>query len=193
MDKPNFIEIYSNIYSDTFCDRLIKYFDEASKMGFTINRQDFEEASNVDRADSAIFLPSEDFPLHSTNQDIYAEFNNNFWGKCYSEYVKKYGILSTLAEQKNYSIKIQKTKPGEGYHTWHCEQTNADNATRLLAWAVYLNDNFEAGETEFLYQHYRYKPKRGDVVIFPAAFTHTHRGNPPINGTKYIITGWIEF
>jgi hypothetical protein len=56
-----------------------------------------------------------------------------------------------------------------------------------------LNDNFEAGETEFLYQQYRYKPKMGDVIIFPAAFTHTHRGNPPIGGTKYIITGWLEY
>lgn len=26
-----------------------------------------------------------------------------------------------------------------------------------------------------------------------AGFTHTHRGNPPISGTKYIITGWVEF
>jgi hypothetical protein len=73
------------------------------------------------------------------------------------------------------------------------KQTDRESSTRVLVWTVYLNDNFDAGETEFLYQQYRYKPKRGDVVIFPAAFTHTHRGNPPINGTKYIITGWIEF
>ena len=23
--------------------------------------------------------------------------------------------------------------------------------------------------------------------------THVHRGNPPLSGSKYIITGWLEF
>ena len=30
----------------------------------------------------------------------------------------------------------------------------------------------------------------GDVIIFPAGYTHVHRGNPPIGGTKYIATSW---
>ena len=30
----------------------------------------------------------------------------------------------------------------------------------------------------------------GDLLIFPAAFTHTHRGNPPLGGVKYIATTW---
>ena len=29
-----------------------------------------------------------------------------------------------------------------------------------------------------------------DVLIFPAGYTHTHRGNPPIGGSKYLITSW---
>jgi hypothetical protein len=81
-------------------------------------------------------------------------------------------------------MKIQKTQPGQGYHIWHAETTNKETANRLLTWTVYLNDDFEAGETEFLYQQYRYKPSKGDCIIFPAAYTHTHRGNPPIGGTK---------
>jgi hypothetical protein len=116
-----------------------------------------------------------------------------FWGDCYKQYAEKYSILSTLAEHKSYTMKIQKTQPGQGYHIWHAETTNRETGNRLLTWTVYLNDEFEAGETEFLYQHYRYKPQKGDCIIFPAAYTHTHRGNPPIGGDKYIITGWVEF
>ena len=56
---------------------------------------------------------------------------------------------------------------------------------------VYMNDVDEGGETEFLYQQKKIKPKTGRVVIFPASFTHQHRGNPPMSN-KYIITGWLS-
>ena len=46
------------------------------------------------------------------------------------------------------------------------------------------------GETEFLWQGLRVKPKAGTVCIFPASFTHTHRGNPVYSCDKYIATGW---
>jgi hypothetical protein len=51
----------------------------------------------------------------------------------------------------------------------------------------------EGGETEFLYLSQRVKPKTGRLVIFPSGYVHTHRGNPPLSGEKYIMTGWIEF
>jgi len=62
-----------------------------------------------------------------------------------------------------------------------------------MAFMVYLNDIKEGGETEFLYQKCRFKPKRNTLLLWPSGFTHTHRGNPPISGDKYIITGWIEY
>jgi len=55
---------------------------------------------------------------------------------------------------------------------------------------AYLNDNFEGGETEFLYLNKRVSAKQGRIIIFPAGFTHVHRGNPPIGGEKYIVTSW---
>ena len=57
---------------------------------------------------------------------------------------------------------------------------------------IYLNDGYGGGETEFLYQSLRIEPKMGKVIIFPAGWTHTHRGNPPIGGNKYILTSWVE-
>ena len=57
--------------------------------------------------------------------------------------------------------------------------------------AGYLNDVQEGGETEFLYQKTRFKPKRNMGLLWPGSFTHTHRGNPPLSETKYVLTGWI--
>lgn len=55
---------------------------------------------------------------------------------------------------------------------------------------MYLNTIEEGGETEFLYCNKRIKAERGRLIVFPAAFTHTHRGNPPIGKDKYIISSW---
>ena len=30
------------------------------------------------------------------------------------------------------------------------------------------------------------------MVIFPAAFTHAHRGNMVLSGEKLLLTGWYE-
>ena len=186
-----FIQVYKKAFSDEYCDKVIEFFKSAEKAGMTLNRQDHDKAHKTDKEDLAIFIPS--FPLQHINDDITTEFNSVFWGNCYKQYAEQFDILKTFAEHKSYTMKVQKTQPGQGYHMWHAESTNKESSVRLLTWTVYLNDEFEAGETEFLYQHYRYKPQKGDCIIFPAAYTHTHRGNPPIGGDKYIITGWVEF
>lgn len=96
------------------------------------------------------------------------------------------------------SINIQGyTADQGGYPYWHCEQYPRDPQCealhRVLLWTLYLNDDFEAGETEFLFQARKVRPQTGAMVIAPAAFTHTHRGNRPIGGDKYIATSWVLF
>ncbi len=96
------------------------------------------------------------------------------------------------------SINLQRYESNEGgYPYWHCEyypkDKNAESLHRCLLWTAYLNDEFEQGETEFFYQALKIKPVTGSFVIAPSAFTHTHRGNQPRNGAKYIATSWILF
>jgi hypothetical protein len=120
-------------------------------------------------------------------------FNELFWGKYYTIYEQEYSALKDSGRHTNYTFKVQKTKIGGGYHVWHYESGSREHSNRLLTWILYLNDVHEGGETEFLYQHMRVKPEQGTLVIWPAAFTHTHRGNPPLSNEKYIVTGWTEF
>lgn len=86
---------------------------------------------------------------------------------------------------------------GGGYPYWHCElyprDAGAETLHRHLLWTLYLNDGFEAGETEFLFQGRRVVPRAGSLLIAPTAFTHTHRGNRPSGGDKFIATSWILF
>lgn len=84
-----------------------------------------------------------------------------------------------------------------GYPYWHCEhypkEPDAESLHRVLLWSVYLNAEFEEGETEFFYQDRKIVPQTGSVLIAPAGFTHTHRGNKPLGGAKYIATSWVLF
>jgi hypothetical protein len=96
------------------------------------------------------------------------------------------------------AINLQRYRAGEGgYPYWHCElyprDVSAESLHRTLLWTIYLNDGFEEGETEFLYQGRKIAPKTGTLLIAPSAFTHTHRGNRPQRGDKYIATSWILF
>ena len=95
--------------------------------------------------------------------------------------------------QLNPDVKIQKTLPSEGYHVWHCEHGDIKTSTRVILVMLYLNDVEEGGETEFLYQSRRIEPKMGRLVFCPAFFTHTHRGNPPLKGSKYMMNGWLQY
>jgi hypothetical protein len=112
------------------------------------------------------------------------------------EYAYDFSILvddSATDPLFNYACKCQKTNIGEGYHVWHHESGSRSTCGRALMYILYLNDVEEGGETEFLYYHKRIKPKAGTLIIAPAGFTHTHRGNPPLSNTKYILTGWLEY
>ena len=58
---------------------------------------------------------------------------------------------------------------------------------------TYLNDIEDGGETEFLYQKIKVKPRKGLTLIWPVDWTHTHRGIVSPSQEKTIITGWYEF
>jgi hypothetical protein len=96
------------------------------------------------------------------------------------------------------AINLQWYSAGEGgYPYWHCElyprDASAETLHRHLLWTLYLNDDFDEGETEFLFQQRKVKPRTGSLLIAPTAFTHTHRGNQPQRGDKFIATSWILF
>ena len=93
-------------------------------------------------------------------------------------------------------VNLQRYEADEGgYPYWHSEHypRDEDSLHRVLLWTVYLNDGFGAGETEFVHQNRKIAPHAGSFLIAPAGFTHTHRGNRPTGGAKYIGTSWILF
>ena len=140
------------------------------------------------------FFESEpDVVVVNSNWNIVKEFND-ITLKCYDKFREKYGILDSLkSHNMSYSIKIQKYKPSQGYHVWHCDSGSINNSRRMMVSTLYLNTVKSGGETEFLYQSMRIPPVQGTLALFPTAWTHPHRGNPPLEGNKYIMNSWLEF
>ena len=179
----DFIGIYENAFPKEYCDHLIKTFQQYKKS--SIRRPNVNHAAN----DISLGI----FPVLDQNSKnaFYRSMSNII-----DQYIDQYRILSehTHNGYQVTDIKVQQTEPSEGYHTWHCEFSPTSLFfKRWGVWSLYLNDVEKGGETEFLYQSIRVKPKTGTVCIFPSYFTHAHRGNPPLKNTKYLATGWIEY
>lgn len=98
------------------------------------------------------------------------------------------------------NINFQHYEKGKGgYYHWHSEHfphpsdPGQKSLHRVLFWLLYLNDVDEGGETEFCYQGAKIKPRKGSLILSPCGFTHTHRGNVPLSGDKYILTSWVLY
>jgi hypothetical protein len=187
----NFIGIFNNAVPAEDCQGLIDYFDMLRSYNLVYTRQELNEGKPHVKKDETAFILQPAVMFNSKNT-VVQQFLSKFWD-CYTQYVEKYSILADADTHGIASIRLQKTSPGEGYHSWHYETPSPLVSHRFLAWGLYLNTVDEGGETEFLYQHQRIKAEQGRLVIWPAGFTHTHRGNPPLSGDKYLLTGWIEF
>lgn len=190
-----FIGIYRGLYPEGYCKHLISEFDRLVESGAGCNRQKGEGAAKHRKDDMQLGL---NFGVHSA-----ADFNGCaatrvfFDGlqKCYDHYAEQFSVLRD-AKITGTAMKMQRTSPGGGYHVWHGEQGNGDHAERVLVYMLYLNDLGEqdGGETEFLYQRLRLRPEENTMILWPAAYTHAHRGNTVLgDSAKYIVTGWFYY
>jgi len=60
-----------------------------------------------------------------------------------------------------------------------------DNEHSKISVIIYLNSDFEGGETEFVMPHEIIKPEDGKLLLF--SHKQLHKGNPVTSGTKYVL------
>ena len=189
----DFIGVYENVYADGFCQHMISEFNRLEHHGAGRNRIQSEGADRHIKDDFQIVLGLDSHHVRPFEDKKLLDVFFNGLQECYDHYITKYSSLQNM-KLKSTMCKLQRTDPGQGYHIWHCEQGSTLTASRVLTFILYLNtlQPEEAGETEFLYQQSRYRPVENTMVIWPAAYTHTHRGNTVFgNKSKYIATGWF--
>jgi|TARA_R110000772_G_scaffold227335_4_gene338072 hypothetical protein len=182
------IEEYPNIFEKEYCEEIIKHFNVMAQR--EVVRPNHGEASSDDRVV---------FDWAHTQGQYHYDFSlcDYFYKKIQevytAQYMEKYIMLKQSEQHSPKGMSIQRTRPHQGYHSWHAEASDISSSTRVINYMLYLNDVEEGGETEFLYQGKKIIPEQGKVVIFPCGFTFPHRGNPIYKGEKYIITGWYTY
>ena len=171
MKTPTFIESYQTEEYD-FCDRVVARLEEyISSQDDPAVAMHFMNGSQTNSGESN----RRDYSFNFTAmQDTYVsemhEMLRQYIPK-YSETYNGFGMQACMSE----SMKVQKTPPKGGFHTWHAEHGRGDSAS-------WRNLTIEYGM--------KIQPKKGLLCFFPAAWTHTHRGNPVYSCDKYIATGW---
>jgi len=192
MELNKDIAVWQGIMTEKECQNLVDHYERMAGLNLSYSRQQAGDAPRHKKSDRAVFVLEQDTLRFSADTSFLAFFLERFWN-CYNEYVEHYSVLSEASKHQIRMMKLQKTKPGDGYHVWHFENDSLERSGRICAWGLYLNTIEQGGETEFLYQGVRIPATQGTLVIWPAGFTHAHRGNPPLSGDKYLLTGWIEY
>ena len=101
----------------------------------------------------------------------------------------KYKLNNKVQISKTNNIQHYQAKTG--YVNLHYEK-NKENPKRQLVYMIYLNTIKEGGGTEFPFQNTIIKAIKGNLIIWPADFTHPHKGIISETEEKYIATGWFE-
>lgn len=187
----DFIGSFDGFVSQEICENLINLFEKEQQYQKNIfNRKEGEGVSSKFKNDFAMMLSRDSLGSH---QDLYYDLLKSF-RECLTIYLNETDFLdyAGIKELHFTSAKIQKTIPTGGYHIWHVEKDYNRICARALVYTIYLNDIMAGGETEFLFQKTRVSAKQGRVCIFPAQFPYVHRGNPPLDKTKYIVTSWLH-
>jgi len=88
-----------------------------------------------------------------------------------------------------------------GYYQRHADSCLVDPASntwfktsdRDLSLLLYLNEDFTGGGLSFINFNYQYRPRAGEVVIFPSDNRYEHRAEVVNSGVRYAIVSWAAF
>ena len=189
-DHPNFIGAWM-IEPLALSDELIAYFEKnksQQKKGETSKGLNLEVKDSID----ITLAPNE---LNRAGNEVFKTYFESLFN-CYKDYVAQWPFLKVVAEELHVgSFNLQRYQSGQHFQKMHTERSSLSNLHRLFAWMTYLNDvdSDDGGTTVFSHYGMEIQPKKGLTLIWPAEWTHAHKGSVLRKNSKYIITGWMHF
>lgn len=181
------IQEIPNFLTDEECDKII-------------------EMSKSELVPSLVYTDNKDLYITENRKSKQCWFDDNkLFIKTLSDKIKNYTNTNNKYHEK---LQVVNYEPGGFFiphydacdgDTEYCERMNGNNGPRYLTFMVYLNDDFEGGETIFPIINKLVKPKKGKAVLFKNVNDNGniinqsfHGGEPVKSGEKWIINKWIH-
>ena len=174
-DHPNFIGAWM-IEPLSICDGIITYFEknkDQQKKGISSQVVNLEAKNSID-----ITLSPKELNLPG-NEVFKKYFFESLFG-CYQDYVAQWPFLKTFGEELHIGrFNVQRYQSGQHFQKIHTERSSLGTLHRLFAWMTYLNDvdSDDGGTTVFTHYDLEIQPKKGLILIWPAEWTHAHKGD----------------
>ncbi|AMO43038.1 2OG-Fe(II) oxygenase superfamily protein [Cyanophage S-RIM32] len=97
--------------------------------------------------------------------------------------LSSYNIMTEYDMLSNFVYRHYDTND---HYIWHVDKAHTDLELKI-AFILYLNDDFEGGNTLFLSDKLKVKPKRGSILMFPCGPYFIHKSTKVRSGEKHII------
>ena len=185
--NSDFFGIYDNALTKKECQILINQFENSPKR----EGRSYSDGDLVVNEDQKKCIEVDNYSF--SNKSVISRIINARLRECIDDYKKEYpsmdNFIAPWVIDNGYNVQKYETEE-DGFKAWHTEAGGAPTSNRVLAWMFYLND--AKSGTEFI-NYPTVNAKMGRCVIWPAAWTHIHRGVVPNKGLKYIVTGWASY
>lgn len=184
-NEPNNIKRFEKVLSKTECKQIIKEYSTFVQARTHSGNVDYDR--EIRKAENAIY-----------------EHETSLLQKVRQIIAEKTG---THISQQEYPISIIKYEKGGEYKPHHDHwEHNKNNShsfpqmgNRWKTAILYLNDDYDGGETHFPNWDVKVKGKTGELVTWTNLNKNRtpnmdtlHAGLPVVKGTKYIIVSWIR-
>jgi hypothetical protein len=169
IQNDDFILRVKSLLSKCECDLIISWIKKNKDICFDNEKTGYHYADILEVPDELDFLRSATSELTDKFVSEYPEF--------------------TMRPDAFYlnSIRFKWWKPGSHFSSWHFEHSH-EYSYRTAGLQIYLSDNncyteFKNFENE--------KSVAGNAIVFPASYTHIHRGQKDPDGIdKYVLSGY---
>lgn len=181
------IQILDQFLSPEECDFLIQQATPRFKRSQVMHKnENSKQSTDQGRTSHSASFQKDEFPL-------------------LTEVDKRVSQILGIPPNHIEGLQMVKYTSGQQYrphHDWFKPPHDDTKNERIYTILVYLNDDYQGGETYFPKVKYGFKGKKGDAILWrncaenspDKCFDHSlHAGTPPTSGTKYALNVWIRF
>lgn len=183
------IYLYGKSFPDSFCKLVISKYETSNEMikGSALFREQVEE----------IEIPT----LYDPTDPDFDKATADLW-EGIDQQIEEYARTCLDAYMEHYRLKPYEYEyvgckmlyyPPHSFSPVHYDDelvaSDGGNtgSCRPINIVVYLNQEFEAGETLFLDQNVAIKPEAGATAIFPASYMYPHTTTPTEGAPRYVL------